>query len=199
VWARRAAAISSRRRQRLSVSIYVRPPRRQLLRKNLSRKSAVLRLERVEKLPGRSSPPRTRGTPRQEPRNAGFSAVSSVSTVVVSLILQRALTSFEEQIGRTDVRSRSDYSHVHTAIGSRWRRRRYGRLYTRESAQRVCRSLGGGWRLPTDREWWQMGKQYGGVSDDSADKGRAAFTALLTGQVSMQCSVATDLPDGTDG
>ena len=56
--------------------------------------------------------------------------------------------------------------------------RRYGRLYTWESAQRVCQSLGDGWRLPTDDEWRQMAKRYGGVSDDSADKGRAAFTAL---------------------
>ena len=59
--------------------------------------------------------------------------------------------------------------------------RRYGRLYTWESAQRVCRSLGDGWRLPTDDEWRQMAKRYGGLSDDSADKGRAAFTALLSG------------------
>jgi hypothetical protein len=44
--------------------------------------------------------------------------------------------------------------------------RRYGRLYTWESAQRVCQSLGGGWRLPTDDEWRQMAKHYGGVSDD---------------------------------
>lgn len=33
--------------------------------------------------------------------------------------------------------------------------RRYGRMYTWESAQRVCPSLGGGWRLPTDDEWRQ--------------------------------------------
>ena len=59
--------------------------------------------------------------------------------------------------------------------------RRYGRLYTWESAQRVCQSLGNGWRLPTDDEWRQMAKRYGGVSDDSADKGRAAFTALVSG------------------
>ncbi|MGH9221284.1 MAG: FISUMP domain-containing protein [Vicinamibacterales bacterium] len=59
--------------------------------------------------------------------------------------------------------------------------RRYGRLYTWESAQRVCRSLGGDWRLPTDDEWRQMAKRYGGVSNDSADEGRAAFTALMSG------------------
>jgi uncharacterized protein (TIGR02145 family) len=59
--------------------------------------------------------------------------------------------------------------------------RRYGRLYTWESARRVCLSLGRGWRLPTDDEWRQMAKRYGGVSDDSADKGRSAFRALLSG------------------
>ena len=62
--------------------------------------------------------------------------------------------------------------------------RRYGRMYTWESAQRVCQSLGEGWRLPTDDEWRQMAKRYGGVSDESADKGKAAFTALLSGGAS---------------
>ena len=62
--------------------------------------------------------------------------------------------------------------------------RRYGRLYTWESAQRACQSLGDGWRLPTDDEWRQLAKRYGGVSDDSADKGRAAFMALLSGGTS---------------
>jgi uncharacterized protein (TIGR02145 family) len=62
--------------------------------------------------------------------------------------------------------------------------RRYGRLYTWEAAQRVCQSLGDGWRLPTDDEWRHMAKRYGGVSDDSADRGRAAFTALLSGGTS---------------
>ena len=62
--------------------------------------------------------------------------------------------------------------------------RRYGRLYTWESAQRACQSLGDAWRLPTDDEWRQLAKRYGGVSDDSADKGRAAFTALRSGGTS---------------
>lgn len=44
--------------------------------------------------------------------------------------------------------------------------------------------LGDGWRLPTDDEWRQMAKRYGGVIDDSADKGRAAFTALMSGGTS---------------
>jgi uncharacterized protein (TIGR02145 family) len=57
----------------------------------------------------------------------------------------------------------------------------YGRLYTWESAQRGCQSLGDGWRLPTDDEWRQMAKHYGGVSEDSDDKGKAAYKALLIG------------------
>ena len=59
--------------------------------------------------------------------------------------------------------------------------RRYGRLYTWESARRACESLGDGWRLPTDDEWRQMAKQYGGVSEDSDDRGKAAYKALLAG------------------
>lgn len=59
--------------------------------------------------------------------------------------------------------------------------RRYGRLYTWESARRVCRSLGDGWRLPTDDEWRRMAKLYGGISEDSGDEGRAAYKALLAG------------------
>lgn len=57
--------------------------------------------------------------------------------------------------------------------------RRYGRLYTWESARRVCQSLGDGWRLPTDDEWRQLAKRYGGVSEDSPDKGKASYQALM--------------------
>jgi uncharacterized protein (TIGR02145 family) len=56
----------------------------------------------------------------------------------------------------------------------------YGRLYTWESAQRGCQSLGTGWRLPTDDDWRQLAKHFGGVSADSDDKGKAAYAALLT-------------------
>jgi uncharacterized protein (TIGR02145 family) len=59
--------------------------------------------------------------------------------------------------------------------------RRYGRLYTWKSAQRGCQSLGDRWRLPTDDEWRQLAKHYGGLGNDSPDKGRAAYTALLSG------------------
>jgi uncharacterized protein (TIGR02145 family) len=59
--------------------------------------------------------------------------------------------------------------------------RQYGRLYTWESARRGCQSLGDGWRLPTNDEWRQMAKHYGGVRDDSDDSGKAAYKALLIG------------------
>jgi uncharacterized protein (TIGR02145 family) len=62
--------------------------------------------------------------------------------------------------------------------------RRYGRLYTWQSAQRACHSLGGGWRLPTDDEWRQLAKHHGGVGNDAPDKGKAAYTALLSGGTS---------------
>jgi len=59
--------------------------------------------------------------------------------------------------------------------------RRYGRLYTWEAAQRICQSLGDRWRLPTDDEWRQMAKHYGGVSEDSDDRGKTAYKALSAG------------------
>ena len=61
---------------------------------------------------------------------------------------------------------------------------RYGRLYTWESAQRGCQLLGDGWRLPTDDDWRQMAKHYGGVGNDSPEKGKAAYRALASGGTS---------------
>ncbi len=59
--------------------------------------------------------------------------------------------------------------------------RRYGRLYTWESAQQACSALGAGWRLPTNEEWRELAKHYGGIRQESADLGKAAYTALMTG------------------
>ncbi len=59
--------------------------------------------------------------------------------------------------------------------------RQYGRLYPWDAAQEVCQALGDGWRLPTDEEWRRLAKSYGGVSEDAADKGKAAYEALLSG------------------
>ena len=58
---------------------------------------------------------------------------------------------------------------------------RYGRLYTWDAAKNGCNMLGDGWRLPTDNEWREMAKHYGGVREDSADSGAAAYKALLDG------------------
>ncbi len=59
--------------------------------------------------------------------------------------------------------------------------RRYGRLYTWDAAQRACRALGEGWRLPSNDDWQRMARGYGGVRGDSADEGKAAFAALIIG------------------
>jgi len=58
---------------------------------------------------------------------------------------------------------------------------RYGRLYTWEAAKKACNMLGDGWRLPTNDEWREMAKQYGGVHDDSGNTGKSAYKALLEG------------------
>ena len=58
---------------------------------------------------------------------------------------------------------------------------RYGRLYTWASAQQACRTLSGGWRLPTNEEWRQLANHYGGLRQESADFGKAAYTALIAG------------------
>jgi uncharacterized protein (TIGR02145 family) len=41
--------------------------------------------------------------------------------------------------------------------------------------------LGDGWRLPTNVEWWEMAKRYGGIRGDSEDNGRSAYKALREG------------------
>lgn len=58
--------------------------------------------------------------------------------------------------------------------------RQYGRLYTWDSARRGCESLGDGWRLPTNDEWRQLAEHYGGLLEESKERGRATFKALIT-------------------
>ena len=58
---------------------------------------------------------------------------------------------------------------------------KYGRLYTWEAAKEACAELGNGWRLPTDKEWREMAKKYGGADDDASDRGKAAYQALIDG------------------
>lgn len=58
---------------------------------------------------------------------------------------------------------------------------RYGRLYTWKSAHKGCKLLGEGWRLPTNYEWQEMAKCFGGVRDDAEDGGKKAYQALIDG------------------
>ena len=127
--------------------------------------------------------------------------VRPIRVCVVSLIAFGSLSASLQLSAQTQGPSSTKYSPKRMADGKQWTTqnldvstmpsycyddaepncRRYGRLYTWASAQRVCQSLGDGWRLPTDEEWRQMTKQYGGVSQDSDDKGKAAYKALLAG------------------
>ena len=59
--------------------------------------------------------------------------------------------------------------------------RRYGRLYTWESARQACESLGEGWRLPTNDDWRQMAEHYGGLLEESQEQGKSTFKALIMG------------------
>jgi uncharacterized protein (TIGR02145 family) len=58
---------------------------------------------------------------------------------------------------------------------------RFGRLYAWPDAMRVCNQLGDGWRLPSNSDWERLAAQYGGVDGVSADSGRSAYAALVSG------------------
>jgi uncharacterized protein (TIGR02145 family) len=131
--------------------------------------------------------------------------IRTIRALVVSFALAGApgsiSVSFERLPAQEQKTSRTVYSSKRMADGKEWTTqnldldtapsycyedadlncRRYGRLYTWESAQRVCQSLGDGWHLPTDDEWRRMAKLYGGVSEDSDDRGKAAYKALSAG------------------
>lgn len=79
--------------------------------------------------------------------------------------------------GNLDVAATPSYCYD----GSEQNCRRYGRLYTWASAQQACRGLGGGWRVPTAEEWRQLANHYGGIRQETADLGKAAYTALVAG------------------
>lgn len=59
--------------------------------------------------------------------------------------------------------------------------RQYGRLYTWDAARRGCQSLGDGWRLPTNEEWRQLAEHYGGLLEESGERGKASYKALRIG------------------
>lgn len=90
---------------------------------------------------------------------------------------KRAADGREWTMANLNVHARASYCYEDSELNCR----RYGRPYTWESAKRACRSLGRGWRLPTDDEWRELAKRQGGVAEDSRDQERAAFAALLSG------------------
>lgn len=63
--------------------------------------------------------------------------------------------------------------------------KKYGRLYTWEAAEKACKTLGPGWRLPTDEEWKALMDSYYGDAEIAyealIDGGNSGFAALLGG------------------
>ena len=58
---------------------------------------------------------------------------------------------------------------------------KYGRLYTWESAQAVCRTLGAAWKLPSNEDWRRLVTSYGPLREESLERAKIAFDALMTG------------------
>lgn len=77
--------------------------------------------------------------------------------------------------------------------------KQYGRLYTWKAAQEGCKLLGEGWRLPTNEEWQQMAKWFGGVRDVSNDSGKTAYKMLMYGGSSGFNAVYGGSRDAGDG
>ena len=107
-------------------------------------------------------------------------AVGFAATQVTSASSKRMADGKEWTTANLNVSTPSSYCYDDAERNCR----RYGRLYTWESAQRGCQSLGDGWRLPTDDEWRRLANQYGGLGNDSPAKGHAAYTALVSGGAS---------------
>jgi uncharacterized protein (TIGR02145 family) len=55
---------------------------------------------------------------------------------------------------------------------------KYGRLYTWKAAKEGCAMLGKGWRLPTNDDYEQMAKYYGGIRTETGD-GKAAYKSWI--------------------
>ena len=127
-----------------------------------------------------------------------------IGSTVVSITLAQTPTASLDRPAAQPQSSGTTYPSTRLADGKQWTTRnlnvttaesycyedaerncrQYGRLYTWEAARRGCQSLGDGWRLPTDDEWRQMAKHYGGLLEDSGDGAKATYRALMIGGTS---------------
>ena len=118
-----------------------------------------------------------------------------IRVFAVSIVLSLAFGSVSASLERLSAQDQKApgtmYSPKRMADGKQWANRNLNvntvPSYCYEDAELNCRrrqSLGDGWQLPTDNEWRQMAKHYGGVSEDSDDRGKAAYKALLAGGTS---------------
>jgi uncharacterized protein (TIGR02145 family) len=108
--------------------------------------------------------------------SAAFGSVGAAQSPSVSLPSKRMLDGKQWTTENLNVTTEPSYCYDNSAQNCE----RYGRLYTWESAHQACRALGG-WRLPTNEEWRRLGSHYGGIRQESADLGKAAYTALIAG------------------
>lgn len=63
-------------------------------------------------------------------------------------------------------------------------KKKYGRLYTWEAANEACKSLGAGWRLPTNNDWIELINVIGSGPEsfqESLEGGSSGFSAVLGG------------------
>lgn len=129
-------------------------------------------------------------------------------TVIVTLALSLGACSvFRPGVAGESIRDKNDNRHAVMKMpdGKRWTLAnmnadlptslcydslevncdQYGRLYTWKMAMTVCEGLGAGWRLPSADDWRTLAKSYGGVYNDSNDKGKGAYRELTEGGSSL--------------
>lgn len=84
-----------------------------------------------------------------------------------------------EQWAKRNLNVRTEGSYCYA--DSKANCRKYGRLYTWEAARRACPASGKGWRLPTNEDWYEMAKRYGGVLSESPESSKATYQAMREG------------------
>lgn len=75
-------------------------------------------------------------------------------------------------------------SSYYPDVTSQEMKKRYGRLYTWEAAIEACKSLGSGWRLPSESDWIELIEVIGSGPlsfQESLEGGNSGFSAVLGG------------------